>query len=109
VELVITGEAAVSDIVAHLEEDRSGQDPQPLLINVGESAILPQSVELRRIGQAIVCRQGEVCPPVAVFVTQAVRFGLARQLGAFLESAGVELRPFTDREAAIAWLTDWKR
>jgi hypothetical protein len=103
-ELGIAGEVEVAMIVARLEGN-DGHRSVPLLIDVTESAVLPKSVQLRRIGEAIVRHQGQDNLPVAVCVAQTVRYGLARQLGVFLETAGIELRPFTDREAAVACLT----
>ncbi len=105
-ELTIEGEVSVSAIVDRLEGCRDDETcPGPLLINVAESLVLPVGPELRRIGEAIVKRQRVDKAPVAVWVTRTVRYGLARQLGIFLEAEGIPLEPFTDRDEAVAWLT----
>lgn len=42
---------------------------------------------------------------IVVRADERHRFGLARQLSMLVEQQGIELKPFPDVEAAIAWLS----
>ena len=75
-----------------------------LLIDVTASDTLPPSQALRGIAKIIAQRAEKLRGRMAVLVAHEVRYGLARQLGAWLEQDGIDVRPFHDRDEAITWL-----
>ena len=77
-----------------------------LLINVGESETLPPPEVIERIAFTIGAGREKFSRRVSVYVTHQVRFGLARQLSAYLDSFDLIARPFYDLPEAVDWLRE---
>ena len=106
-ELKLVGPVALDDVIANLDaglQQPAVEAPVRLLIDVTASELVPDQDGLRRIATLIstdfASREGRV----AVLVAEELRFGLARQIGAYLENHGIAARPFWERSAALSWL-----
>jgi hypothetical protein len=75
-----------------------------LLINVTASEELPPMGAVERVAGIIAHSNSGFSGRVAVLVGEKLRYGRARQLGAFLSGYGISSEPFYIREDAIRWL-----
>jgi hypothetical protein len=75
-----------------------------LLINVTESEELPPLGAVERVAGIIAQAGSGFSGRVAVLVGEKLRYGRARQLGAFLSGYGISSEPFYIREDALRWL-----
>lgn len=78
--------------------------PLPILVDVTDSSELKDAEELSAFARFLAGRRVDIVPRLAVVVSQEIRYGIARQLGAYLEMAGVKAKPFYDRNQAMDWL-----
>ena len=76
----------------------------PLLIDVSASETLPPGEALQAIASILATSCDRLGARIAVLVATPVRYGLARQLGAWLDPCGLSVRPFHERAAAVEWL-----
>ena len=75
-----------------------------LLINVTSSEELPPMGAVERVAGIIAQSSSGFSGRVAVLVGEKLRYGRARQLGAFLSGYGISSEPFYIRDDAIRWL-----
>jgi len=75
-----------------------------LLINVTSSEELPPMGAVERVAGIIAQSSSGFSGRVAVLVGEKLRYGRARQLGAFLAGYGISSEPFYVRDDAIRWL-----
>lgn len=107
VEIVVVGEVTVDDVIGQIHasvQDPDLRPPTHLLLNVTESELLPHKEDVPRLAAALAAVQHQMGGRIAVLVAHPVRFGLARQISAFLRGDGVQLMPFLEREQACLWL-----
>lgn len=108
-EIKIIGTCSREDLISgfkNLLSDQKLSKATSILINVGESETLPPSDVVEQIGHVIGASKERFSGRVSVFVTQQVRYGLARQLSVYLESYNLISMPFYDYQAAVAWLSE---
>ena len=106
-ELEVVGPVTTEDVRESLHAALAQPDiavPVQLLIDVTHSELVPDQDGLRSIASLIAADFGERGGRVAVHVAEELRFGLARQIGAFLESYDINARPFWERLEAESWL-----
>ena len=65
---------------------------------------LPSAIEIERFGRALARFKESFQGRIAVLVEGTLMFGLARMCCSVAEANGFPMRPFTDPEAAGAWL-----
>lgn len=109
VEIFIRGQISRDDLFAGFEKMVNDNDlPRGvhILINVTKSSKLPPLAAVERVASILGRSNRKFSKRVAVLVSERVRYGRARQLGAFLERYGTISQPFYDLEAAIAWLEE---
>lgn len=107
IELRPVGAVTVDDVIEQLNAallDPSVAEPVRLLIDVTESKLVPDQNGLRRIATIIAADFDSRDGRVAVLVAEKLRFGMARQIGAYLEGSGIRARPFWELAAAASWL-----
>ena len=75
-----------------------------LLINVTSSEELPPMGAVERVAGIIAQSSSGFSGRVAVLVGEKLRYGRARQLGAFLSGYGISSEPFYIRDDAVRWL-----
>lgn len=75
-----------------------------IMINGSKSKELPPTEILLKISEILCEGKDKFSCRLAILVSQNVRFGMARQLGAFLDSHNVSTRPFYDHDEAVEWL-----
>ena len=107
VELTVTGAVSgpelISGFKSMLEDDRLPSEALVLVDVVHSEAHAPPDV-MHRIAMLLRAKSNERPSRIAILVAHPVRYGLARQLGARLEPAGIHAQPFHDRDAALSWL-----
>lgn len=106
-EIKVIGNCSGKELFAgfkSLVSDQNLSKTTHILINVGESQTLPSSGVVEEIAHILGASQERFSGRVSVFVTQKVRYGMARQLSVYLESYNLISMPFYDHQAAINWL-----
>ena len=107
VEMVLAGSFSIEELLAGLRrmlEDERLPENASVLINVTESEVIPPAHVAKQVASVIAGGRERLGPRLAVVVAHSVRFGIARQLGVWLESSGLTLEPFYQRAEAVAWL-----
>ena len=107
IEVALSGKLTPEELFGAFTESLDAVEAPPnaqLLVDVTTSDTLPPSEALRRIAWIIEDRRDNLGGRMAVLVAHDARYGLARQLGVWLEKCGIEVRPFRDRHAAVEWL-----
>jgi hypothetical protein len=104
-ELKLENEYTHIDVIDALSKalDMTTQ-PLPVLVDVTKSYELKDTHELSVFARFLAGRREEIVPRLAVVVSQEIRYGIARQLGAYLEMGGIKARPFYERDQAMDWL-----
>jgi hypothetical protein len=115
-EIIIVGQFSTEELFDGFEKLLSGVSKQAgtndkekgmgvdLLINVTGSEELPPMGAIERVAGIIAQSGSGFSGRVAVLVGEQLRYGRARQLGAFLSGYGISSEPFYIREDAIRWL-----
>ena len=107
VEVIVDGQFALEELLEGFRQmlaDEKLPSRALILINVTESKILPPSQVIEQIATLLGTKRDRLGNRLAVLVSHTVRFGIARQLGAFLENSDINAQPFYDRKTAIEWL-----
>jgi hypothetical protein len=76
----------------------------PALIDSRKSLANPSREVLAKRAEFLAGLRDRIGPRLAFLVGDALRFGLARMVGAFTEPGGLEIQVFEDARRAEAWL-----
>lgn len=105
IELKLENEYTHLDVIKGLSKALDSISyPVPILVDVTKSSELKDTEELSAFAKYLAGRRKEIIPRLAVVVGEEVRYGIARQLGAYLELGDIKAMPFYDRSQAIEWL-----
>ena len=105
-EIILQGQFSITDVITAVNQALSHPDlacPTHLLIDATDALTLESAGELQRLANNLAAAPDRI-GKVAIHVSQQVRFGLARMLGAYLDNLNVHCRPFYKREEALAWI-----
>lgn len=108
-EINIVGQCEPDELCGGFQNLLASEELTPnthMLVNVGDSDTLPPPEAIERIAFIIGSGREKFSKRVSVFVTKEVRFGLARQLSAYLDSFDLVARPFYDHQDALDWLRE---
>jgi hypothetical protein len=98
----------VEDVLAawdRIEADPAVLPDSGLLIDNGESEFDVPGGDVTRLAEAVALRLPKIAS-VAIFVSRAVHYGMARQFQAFAERGKAAIQVFRDIDAARRWLAE---
>lgn len=107
VELRVAGEFTIDELLDGFRSmlvDESVPSAAQVIIDVTASKVIPSAAAIEQVAAVIASAQAKLAPRLAVLVAHEVRIGKARQLGFMLQSSGIQVEPFYEREAAVEYL-----
>jgi hypothetical protein len=105
IEIILGENYSVGEVIDATERAlEQAHKPLPILVDVTKSTEYQKEGALAQYADFLSTQHALIVPRLALVVAQAVRYGIARQLGAYLELKGIESLPFYDRDQAIHWL-----
>jgi hypothetical protein len=105
IELLLENNFSIGEVVSSTQKAlNKTTSPLPILVDVSHSAELKSVEELEKFVDFLNQNKDKIVPRLAIVVAQPVRYGTGRQIGVYLETAGIESKPFYDRNQALAWL-----
>ena len=110
IEILFENNFSLSEMITAVQEALDqAKKPLPILINASNSTDMKSEVEIREFSKFLNRNKSRFIPRIAILVVQEVRYGTARQIGAFFEMGGIESEPFYSRDDAIVWLLSYNK
>lgn len=106
-EVTVEGDFTVEEAFAVFQQGLASiptHEKPGVLIDVTRSAKLASFSELQRLAGLFGLHADSLGGRIGVLVEKPIRYGLARQFGAFVESHGLKVVPFENRETAVDWV-----
>jgi predicted neutral ceramidase superfamily lipid hydrolase len=107
IELILEYNFSVDDVI-HTADDAISQtvSPLPILVDTTNSYETKPQEDLEEFANYLGTKREHIVPRVAILVSHEVRFGIGRQVGAYLELNDIENKPFYDKVEALDWLSE---
>ncbi len=107
IELILEYNFSVDDVIQKADRAISQTvSPLPILVDTTNSYEIKPEEDLEKFAKYLGTKKDHIVPRLAILVSHAVRFGIGRQVGAYLEYHGIESEPFYDKVEALNWLSE---